>query len=115
MNNEINFINAAHMNNYFDLINRVQSNNKEELELILKLLSIEDVYPVTKEYVDNLGIDFKRLSNDSRINHSGKFICELAYSLFSRIFNIKSIEATRKLDSDTRNFIINVLYMYNPI
>ena len=51
----------------------------------------------------------KDLLNDSRIVSTSKFITELAYSFYTKHFSVHEISSTRKLDTDTRNFIINIL------
>ena len=54
----------------------------------------------------------KDLLNDSRIVSTSKFITELAYSFYTKHFSVHEISSTRKLDTDTRNFIINILNYY---
>lgn len=114
MDNKINFINSKHMDNYLDLLKQFPKNNGYDFDIALKLLSIDEVYYITKDYIGEMGIRFRDLLKDPRVTKNILFICELAYSLFIKLFIVKSLSNTRKLDSDTRNFIINLLYVYNP-
>ncbi len=50
----------------------------KDLYIVLKLLSINEVYTVAKEYIFETTIKFKDLLNDSRIVSTSKFITELA-------------------------------------
>ena len=84
----------------------------KDLYIVLKLLSINEVYTVAKEYIFETTIKFKDLLNDSRIVSTSKFITELAYSFYTKHFSVHEISSTRKLDTDTRNFIINILNYY---
>ncbi|MBB6623120.1 hypothetical protein H7E67_06750 [Clostridium gasigenes] len=115
MENKMEFVNSKHIDNYLGLLKQFPKEREYDFDIALKLLSIEEVYCITKDYINEMGINFKELLKDSRIAKNGLFICELAYSLVSKFFQVKSISSTRKLDSDTRNFIIDLLYMYNPI
>lgn len=114
MDNKINFINSKHMDNYLDLLKQFPKNKGYDFDIALKLLSIDEVYYITKDYIGEMGIRFRDLLKDPRVTKNILFICELAYSLFIKLFIVKSLSNTRKLDSDTRNFIINLLYVYNP-
>lgn len=114
MDNKIKFINSKHMDNYLDLLKQFPENRGYDFDIALKLLSIEEVYYITKDYVGEMGIRFRDLLKDPRVTKNILFICELAYSLFIKFFIVKSISSTRKLDAETRNFIINLLYVYNP-
>lgn len=115
MENKIEFINSKHIDNYLELLKQFPEKKEEDFDIALKLLSIEDVYYITKDYINDKGIKFKELLNDSRATKNKLFICELAYSLVSRFFIVKSIASTRKLDSDTRNFIIDIIYRYDSL
>lgn len=114
MDNKIKFINSKHMDNYLDLLKQFPKNIGYDFDIALRLLSIEAVYYIAKDYVSEIGIKFRDLLKDPRVTKNILFICELAYSLFIKLFIVKSISSTRNLDSDTRNFIINLLYVYNP-
>ena len=57
-------------------------------------------------------LNFKELLNDTRIINTSRFIVELAYSFYTRNFSVNELSSTRKLDMDTRNFIINILNYY---
>lgn len=114
MDNKIKFINSKHMDNYLDLLKRFPENKGYDFEVALKMLSMEEVYYITKDYIDEIGIKFRELLKDPRVTKNILFICELAYSFFIKLFIVKSLSSTRKLNSDTRNFIINLLYVYNP-
>ena len=84
----------------------------KDLYIVLKLLSIDEVYSVAKEYICGTTIKFKELLNDTRIINTSRFIVELAYSFYTRNFSVNELSSTRKLDMDTRNFIINILNYY---
>lgn len=115
MENEIKFINSKHRDNYLDLLKQFPEDREYDVDIALKLLSIEEVYYIAKDYIDEIGINFKDLLKDSRISKNGLFICELAYSLISKLFVVRSISSTRKLDADTRSFIIHILYVYDSM
>lgn len=115
MENEIKFINSKHRDNYLDLLKQFPEDRKYDVDIALKLLSIEEVYYITKDYIDGIEINFEELLKDSRMSKNGLFISELAYSLISKLFVVRSISSTRKLDVDTRNFIIDILYMYDSM
>lgn len=115
MDNKIKFINLKHKENYLDLRKHFPKSKGGDFDITLKLLSVEEVYYITKDYIDEIGIRFRDLLKDPRVTKNALFICELAYSLFIKLFVVKSISNTRKLDSDTRNFIIDLLYVYKPI
>ena len=60
----------------------------------------------------SIELTFKELLNDTRIINTSRFIVELAYSFYTRNFSVNELSSTRKLDMDTRNFIINILNYY---
>jgi len=117
MKNEIKFINSKHMNNYLDLLKQFPKEMEYDFDfdIALRLLSLAEVYYITKDYIDERGINFKELLEDIRISKNGLFICELAYSLISKLFVVKSISGTRELEPDTRDYIIDILYMYDSM
>ena len=108
MENNTEFVDFYHERNYIELVKNFMGN----LYIVLKLLSINEVYTVAKEYIFETTIKFKDLLNDSRIVSTSKFITELAYSFYTKHFSVHEISSTRKLDTDTRNFIINILNYY---
>lgn len=110
----LNFVNSKHIDNYKNLLKKFTGKLTQDMEVVLKLLSIDEVYNISKDYIDEFGIKFSDLLNDYRVNNTSLFICQLAYSLFCKSFKIDAISSTRKLDNDTRNFIINILYLYTP-
>lgn len=87
----------------------------KDLYIVLKLLSINEVYVVAKEYIIGTNIMFKELLNDSRIVNTSRFLVELAYSFFTRQFSVNEISSTRNLSFDTRNFIINIINYYSKM
>lgn len=115
MENEIKFINSKHRDNYLELLKQFPEDLEYDFEIALKLLSIEEVYDIAKDYIDKTGINFEDLLKDTRLSKNGLFISELAYSLISKLFVVRSISSTRKLDVDTRNFIIDILYVYDSL
>lgn len=115
MKNEIKFINSKHMNNYLDLLKQFPKELEYDFDIALRLLSLAEVYYITKDYIDEKGINFNELLGDIRISKNGLFICELAYSLISKLFVVRSISGTRKLEADTRDYIIDILYMYDSM
>ena len=112
MENNIEFVDFYHERNYIELVKNFMGKLNKDLYIVLKLLSIDEVYSVAKEYIYGTTIKFKELLNDSRIVNTSKFITELAYSFYTKHFSVHEISSTRKLDTDTRNFIINILNYY---
>ncbi|MGL5084950.1 MAG: hypothetical protein ACRC68_04410 [Clostridium sp.] len=114
MGNETKFINSKHEENYLELCKQFSKDKGIDFDIALKLLSVEEVYYITKDYIDEMGVKFRDLLKDSRVTKDILFICELAYSLFIKLFLVKSIAGTKKLQAETRNFIIDILYVYQP-
>ena len=112
MENNTEFVDFYHERNYIELVKNFMGKLNKDLYIVLKLLSINEVYTVAKEYIFETTIKFKDLLNDSRIVNTSKFITELAYSFYTKHFSVHEISSTRKLDTDTRNFIINILNYY---
>ena len=112
MENNIAFVDSYHERNYIELVKNFMGKLNKDLYIVVKLLSINEVYTVAKEYIFETTIKFKDLLNDSRIVNTSKFITELAYSFYTKHFSVHEISSTRKLDTDTRNFIINILNYY---
>lgn len=112
MENNTEFVDFYHERNYIELVKNFMGKLNKDLYIVLKLLSINEVYTVAKEYIFETTIKFKDLLNDSRIVSTSKFITELAYSFYTKHFSVHEISSTRKLDTDTRNFIINILNYY---
>lgn len=119
MENNFQFVNSYHEKNYIELVEKFMGKLNKDLYIVLKLLSVNEVYKVAREYIIGTDIKFKELLNDERIVDTSRFIVELAYSFFTKQFSVNEIKSTRKLDFDTRNFIINILNYYssaqNPI
>ena len=112
MGNNIAFVDSYHERNYIELVKNFMGKLNKDLYIVLKLLSIDEVYSVAKEYIYGTTIKFKELLNDTRIINTSRFIVELAYSFYTRNFSVNELSSTRKLDMDTRNFIINILNYY---
>ena len=112
MGKNLKFVNEKHEKNYISLINKFVSKINKDIDVVLKLISIDEVYNIAKEYIKGTTIEFKELLNDSRMTNTTLFIGELAYSFLIKKFAVKSISSTRNLDTDTRNFIINLLDSY---
>lgn len=112
MENNIAFVDSYHERNYIELVKNFMGKLNKDLYIVLKLLSIDEVYSVAKEYIYGTTIKFKELLNDTRIINTSRFIVELAYSFYTRNFSVNELSSTRKLDMDTRNFIINILNYY---
>ena len=112
MENNIAFVDSYHERNYIELVKNFMVKLNKDLYIVLKLLSIDEVYSVAKEYICGTTIKFKELLNDTRIINTSRFIVELAYSFYTRNFSVNELSSTRKLDMDTRNFIINILNYY---
>lgn len=115
MERKIDFINEKHIDNYVALLRRFTGSIKRDLDIVLKLLSIDEVYIIAREYIDEIKIGFNEILTDNRMTKPALFISELAYSFYTKSFEVKSLSSSRSLDSDTRNFIINILYQYEPI
>ena len=113
MENNLQFVDSYHEKNYIELVNKFIGKLNKDLYIVLKLLSINEVYIVAREYIIGTNIKFNELLNDSRIVNTSRFIVELAYSFFTKQFSVNEISSTRKLDFDTRNFIINILNYYS--
>ena len=113
MENNLQFVDSYHEKNYIELVNKFIGKLNKDLYIVLKLLSINEVYIVAREYIIGTNIKFNELLNDSRIVNTSRFIVELAYSFFTKQFSVNELSSTRKLDFDTRNFIINILNYYS--
>ena len=115
MENNIAFVDSYHERNYIELVKNFMGKLNKDLYIVLKLLSINEVYVVAKEYIHGTNIMFRELLNDSRIVSTSKFLVELAYSFFTKNFSVKEISSTKKLNFDTRNFIINIINYYSEV
>ena len=115
MENNIEFVDFYHERNYIELVKNFMGKLNKDLYIVLKLLSINEVYVVAKEYIIGTNIMFKELLNDSRIVNTSRFLVELAYSIFTRQFSVNEISSTRNLSFDTRNFIINIINYYSKM
>ena len=115
MEKELQFIDSYHEKNYVEVVQNFMGKLNKDLYIVLKLLSINEVYTVAKEYIVGTNIMFKELLNDSRIVSTSRFLTELAYSFFIKQFSVKEISSTKKLDFDTRNFIINIINYYSEV
>lgn len=115
MEKELQFIDSYHEKNYVEIVQNFMGKLNKDLYIVLKLLSINEVYIVAKEYIVGTNIMFKELLNDSRIVSTSRFLTELAYSFFIKQFSVKEISSTKKLDFDTRNFIINIINYYSEV
>lgn len=115
MEKELQFIDSYHEKNYVEIVQNFMGKLNKDLYIVLKLLSINEVYTVAKEYIVGTNIMFKELLNDSRIVSTSRFLTELAYSFFTKQFSVKEISSTKKLDFDTRNFIINIINYYSEV
>lgn len=115
MENNIAFVDSYHERNYIELVKNFMGKLNKDLYIVLKLLSINEVYVVAKEYIIGTNIMFKELLNDSRIVNTSRFLVELAYSFFTRQFSVNEISSTRNLSFDTRNFIINIINYYSKM
>lgn len=113
MEKGLQFVDSYHEKNYIEIVQRFIGNLNTDLYIVLKLLSINEVYVVAKEYIDGTNIKFKELLNDSRIVSTSKFLVELAYSFSTKRFSVNEISSTKKLNFDTRNFIINIINYYS--
>ena len=115
MGKNLQFVDSYYEKNYVELVQNFMGKLNKDLYIVLKLLSINEVYVVAKEYVIGTNIMFKELLSDSRIENTSKFLVELAYSFFTRQFSVNEISSTRNLSFDTRNFIINIINYYSKI
>ena len=115
MENNIAFVDSYHERNYIELVKNFMGKLNKDLYIVLKLLSINEVYIVAKEYIVGTKIMFKELLNDTRIVSTSRFLVELAYSFFTKQFSVKEISSTKKLNFDTRNFIINIINYYSEV
>ena len=115
MEKNLQFIDSYHEKNYIEVVQNFMGKLNKDLYIVLKLLSINEVYVVAKEYIHGTNIMFRELLNDSRIVSTSKFLVELAYSFFTKNFSVKEISSTKKLNFDTRNFIINIINYYSEV
>ena len=113
MEKNLQFIDSYHEKNYIEVVQNFMGKLNKDLYIVLKLLSINEVYVVAKECIHGTNIMFRELLNDSRIVSTSKFLVELAYSFFTKNFSVKEISSTKKLNFDTRNFIINIINYYS--
>lgn len=115
MEKSLQFVDSYHEKNYIELVQNFMGKLNKDLYIVLKLLSISEVYIVAKEYIVGTKIMFKELLNDTRIVSTSRFLVELAYSFFTKQFSVKEISSTKKLNFDTRNFIINIINYYSEV
>lgn len=115
MGKSLQFVDSYHEKNYIELVQNFMGKLNKDLYIVLKLLSINEVYIVAKEYIVGTNIMFKELLNDTRIVSTSRFLVELAYSFFTKQFSVKEISSTKKLNFDTRNFIINIINYYSEV
>lgn len=115
MEKNLQFVDSYHEKNYIEIVQNFMGKLNKDLYIVLKLLSINEVYIVAKEYIVGTNIMFKELLNDSRIVSTSRFLTELAYSFFTKQFSVKEISSTKKLNFDTRNFIINIINYYSEV
>ena len=115
MEKKLQFVDSYHEKNYIELVQNFMGKLNKDLYIVLKLLSINEVYVVAKEYISGTNIMFRELLNDSRIVSTSRFLVELAYSFFTKSFSVKEISSTKKLSFDTRNFIINIINYYSEV
>ena len=115
MEKGLQFVDSYHEKNYIEIVQNFMGKLNKDLYIVLKLLSINEVYIVAKEYIVGTNIMFKELLNDSRIVNTSRFLVELAYSFFTRQFSVNEISSTRNLSFDTRNFIINIINYYSKM
>lgn len=115
MEKGLQFVDSYHEKNYVEVVQNFMGKLNKDLYIVLKLLSINEVYTVAKEYIVGTNIMFKELLNDSRIVSTSRFLTELAYSFFTKQFSVKEISSTKKLNFDTRNFIINIINYYSEV
>lgn len=115
MEKGLQFVDSYHEKNYVEVVQNFMGKLNKDLYIVLKLLSINEVYIVAKEYIVGTNIMFKELLNDSRIVSTSRFLTELAYSFFTKQFSVKEISSTKKLNFDTRNFIINIINYYSEV
>ena len=113
MEKGLQFVDSYHEKNYIEIVQNFMGKLNKDLYIVLKLLSINEVYTVAKEYIVGTNIMFKELLNDSRIVSTSRFLAELAYSFSTKQFSVKEISSTKKLSFDTRNFIINIINYYS--
>ena len=113
MEKNLQFVDSYHEKNYVEIVQNFMGKLNKDLYIVLKLLSINEVYTVAKEYIVGTNIMFKELLNDSRIVSTSRFLAELAYSFSTKQFSVKEISSTKKLSFDTRNFIINIINYYS--
>ena len=115
MEKSLQFVDSYHEKNYIELVQNFMGKLNKDLYIVLKLLSINEVYVVAKEYISGTNIMFRELLNDSRIVSTSRFLVELAYSFFTKSFSVKEISSTKKLSFATRNFIINIINYYSEV
>ena len=59
MDNRIKFINLKHKENYLDLRKQFSKDKGSGFDTALRLLSVEEVYYITKDYITEIGIKFR--------------------------------------------------------
>ena len=97
MGKNLQFVDSYHEKNYVEIVQNFMGKLNKDLYIVLKLLSINEVYTVAKEYIVGTNIMFKELLNDSRIVSTSRFLAELAYSFSTKQFSVKEISSTKKL------------------
>ena len=108
----LGFINSNHLENYKILLDKFTGKLTNDIDTTLKLLSLDEIFLLSEEYIDDFGIHLNNLLKDERLESTALFIGQLAYTLMTKTFKIDTISFLPKLDMDTRNFVISILYNY---
>ena len=72
MGKNLQFVDSYHEKNYVEIVQNFMGKLNKDLYIVLKLLSINEVYTVAKEYIVGTNIMFKELLSDSRIENTSK-------------------------------------------
>lgn len=111
INNETIFINEKHKDNYKELRRKYKEKSANEYEIILRLLAIDFVYHIAKDYINSVTIDFMEMFRDPRLSSKGLCVCKVAYSLFSEYY-LMNLSSISKLEIQERKYILDCIYIY---
>lgn len=107
----VKFINKNHENNYLELTEKYKDKTSQEHLKAFKLLAIEDIYTIAKDYLNPLNINFNKLLNDERLTNDQKLICNVAYEIYGVSSDI-DLSNIRMLEDKKRKYVLANIYNY---
>ncbi|MGL5379613.1 hypothetical protein [Clostridium sp.] len=107
----IKFINENHENNYLELTEKYEDKNSQEYLTAFKLISIDDIYKIAKDYLNPLSINFSNLLKDNRLTNDERLICKVAYEIYGVSSDI-DLSNIRMLEDKKRKYVLANIYNY---